>query len=399
MLKHDAIRRDLLMTREEGQSWHQFKARLGPIYPGYESFDVYMKWMRWQLENYGCVDFLEHHWTHGSYRVNDWPNHDSGALGLTVDGEEIPVATILMLSPSTGQAGLDGDLLYYDCTRGAPEEGAFRGRIVVMEELPMPDKPFDSRFLESFVVTDTNYRSDPQPPAAMLEIPDPQVNNSWFTRWAFSQWMFTLIGYAVKGQAAGFIIVSRLTYGTLKGLYDRQKRHNIPSLVLDRVNGQRVLAAARAGKRANLKIISEFFPADAWNFVCFLPGAHYGTDRDQQISINTHVDAMSLTQDNGSLGALGVVRYFAQLPRDQRQKTLLICVDSRHFIEGFENGNMAHDPYVVYPQLREKLVASLGLEHMGEMEAAEDFAHNTMVPTGRSTPLWWPTTTTTAPGC
>lgn len=102
MLKHDAIRRDLLMTREEGQSWHQFKARLGPIYPGYESFDVYMKWMRWQLENYGCVDFLEHHWTHGSYRVNDWPNHDSGALGLTVDGEEIPVVTILMLSPSTG---------------------------------------------------------------------------------------------------------------------------------------------------------------------------------------------------------------------------------------------------------------------------------------------------------
>ena len=117
--------------------------------------------------------------------------------------------------------------------------------------------------------------------------------------------------------------------------------------MLDRVNGQRVLAVARAGKRANLKIISEFFPADAWNFVCFLPGAHYGTDRDQ------------------------------------RQKTLLICVDSRHFIEGFENGNVAHDPYVVYPQLREKLVASLGLEHMGEMEAAEDFTHNTMVPTGR----------------
>ena len=55
--------------------------------------------------------------------------------------------------------------------------------------------------------------------------------------------------------------------------------------------------------------------------------------------------------------------------------------------------------FSAYPQLREKLAASLGLEHMGEMEAAEDFAHNTMVPTGRSTPLWWPTTTTTAPGC
>ena len=39
-----------LMTQEEGIAWHAFKAALGPIYPGYESFDRFMHWMREQLE-------------------------------------------------------------------------------------------------------------------------------------------------------------------------------------------------------------------------------------------------------------------------------------------------------------------------------------------------------------
>lgn len=382
MLKHDHIQRELLMSKEEGLEWHKFKAKLGPIYPGYESFDVYMNWMKEQLQNCGCVDFLEHHWTHETYRVKDWPEREPGTMKLVIEGKEIPVGTFVQLAPSTGPEGLTAPMVYYDATQGEPEEGAFAGKIVVMEEPPIPEKPYSNQFLESYAITDTNYRSDPVPPAGILEFPDPTVNNSWFTRWAFSSWMFTLVPYAAKGKAAGLLIVSRLTYGSLEGLYDRQKEH-VTTLVIDCQAGQEVLPAAKAGKTATMTLISEFFPADAWNFVCYLPGVHYGTDKDEQISINIHVDAMSLTQDNGSLGLLGVVKYFSRLPQEERPKTLLLCIDSRHFIEGFENGNVEHDPYVVYPKIREKITACLGLEHMGEMEGAEDFANNDMVPTGR----------------
>lgn len=382
MIKHDAIRRELLMTQEEGTLWHEFKATLGPIYPGYDSFDTYMNWLKDRLAEYGCVDFLEHHWTHETYRVRDWPRRTEGTMKLEVEGNEIPVGTFAQLSPSTGPEGLTAPMLYYDVNEGEPEEGAFAGRIVVMEEPEIPAPPYDEKFLQSYAITDTNYRSAPLPPADMLEHPDAAVSNSWATRWSFGSWMFRLVPYAVRGGAAGLLIASRLTYGTLYGLYDRQE-NRMTTLIVDREAAKELLPAAREGKTATMTLISEFFPADAWNFVCWLPGKDYGTERDQQISINIHVDAMSLTQDNGSLGLLGIVRYFAQLPRSRRNKTLLLCIDSRHFIEGFEWGNVSHDPYVVYPHIKDKVVACLGLEHMGEMEGAADFEHNTMVPTGR----------------
>ncbi len=372
-----------LMTQEEGTAWHELKASLGPIYPGYESFDPFMRWVKDQLEGYGCKDTREHHWTHESYRVDDWPDHGSGALGLSIEGKEIPVGTFLMLSRSTGEEGLAAPMIYYDIAEGTPEAGAFAGKIVVMDEPEMPDPPYDERFLESYVVTDTNYRSDPEPPAELFERVDPEVSNSWNTRWSFASWSNVIMPMAMEGQAAGLLVISRLTYGALRGLYDRQRTRPMPSLVLDRVNGICVREAAKAGKTARMTLISRFFPADAWNFVTFLPGCDYGTERDEYITINVHTDAMSLTQDNGALGALGIARYYSHIPQEERKKTLLFCIDSRHFIEGFEGGNIDHDPYRVWPELVPKVTVTVGLEHMGEMEGAEDYARNTMVPTGR----------------
>ena len=375
-------KKELLMTAEEGRKWHEYKATCGPIYPGYESFDNYMNWMKDRLAEYGCIDFLEHHWDHESYRVNDWPVWDTGAMELTVDGQKLDVGTFLMFSQSTGEEGITAPLVYYDVNNGEPEDGAFEGKIVVIEDPSYPEKPFDQSFLYSYVVTDTNYRSDPKPPAPMLEIVDPQVSNSWNTRWSFFNWALKVKPYAMKGKAKGLLIASNLTLGCLRGLYDRHSPRPIPSLVIDRVTSKTLVKAAKEGKTATMKLVSEFFHADAWNFVCFLPGVNYGTDKDEYIAINVHTDAMSLTQDNGSLGALGIAKYFSQVPQDERQKTLLFCIDSRHFIEGFEQGNIAHDPYKVYPELVEKVTVSVGLEHMGEMEGAEDYEHNTMVPTG-----------------
>ena len=381
-MKQTPIRREFLMTREEGTQWHEFKAQQGPLYPGYPGYDIYLNWLKDRLAGYGCVDFREHHWPHNTYMVDDFPQRKPGTMTLTVDGRDIPVAATVQLSQPTGPDGLTCQMVYYDVTKGEPEEGAFEGKIVVMEEPPMPSKPFDSKFLESYVITDTNYRSDPVPPAPMFEIPDPEKNNSWATRWAFSHWMFDLVPWASKGKARGMIIASSLTWGCLDGMYDRQKIHGITTLIVDRTRKEEVIAAARSGKEATMYLEAKFFDADSWNFICYLPGVHYGTDADEQISINIHMDAMSLTQDNGSLGLLGVVRYFSCLPQDQRPKTLLLCIDSRHFIEGFESGNLQHDPYVVWPEIRKPVTACLGLEHMGEMEGALDYKTNGMVLTG-----------------
>ena len=45
----------------------------------------------------------------------------------------------------------------------------------------------------------------------------------------------------------------------------------------------------------------------------------------------------------------------------------MACVDTRHFIEGFETGNFANDPYQVFPEVVDKVSVTVGIEHMGSM--------------------------------
>ncbi len=375
---------NLLMTIDEGIEWHKFKASLGPLYPGYENFYIYMDWLKEQFASYGCVDFLEHNWIFNTYRVNDWPDHQSGALRLVSDGVEVPVGTFMMCSASTGEEGLSAPMVFHDAADGDPKDGEFEGKIAVIRSKPFPEKPYSEEFMKSYVITDTNYRTEPSMPADLLETVDPTENCSWNNRWEFFQWA-ELRKQAEKGKAVGLIIASSLTYGALEGLYDRQPRNLMPALVLDRKASEKVIQDAKYGKNAVMTLVSKFWDCENRNFICFLPGVNYGTDKDEYISLNAHVDGMSLTQDNGSLGILGICRYFSKVPQDKRKKTLLVCIDTRHFIENGDWGanNWPHDPYQVHSHLITKITATVGLEHMGEMEGAADYENNTMVPTGR----------------
>ena len=89
---------------------------------------------------------------------------------------------------------------------------------------------------------------------------------------------------------------------------------------------------------------------------------------------------MNLVQDNGALGTLGIFHYFSQIPQEQRNKTLVACVDTRHFIEGFETGNFANDPYQVFPEVVDKVSVTVGIEHMGSMGGKWDPETGDMVP-------------------
>ena len=182
------INKALLMTAEEGTAWHEFKATLGPLYPGYDSFYTYMDWLKQQFASYGCVDFLEHRWPFNTYRVNDWPDHNSGALKLVSDGSDVPVGTFMMCSASTGEEGLAAPMVFHDAMNGDPEDGAFEGKIAVIQSKPFPQKPYTEEFMKSYVITDTNFRSGPPMPADLLETVDPSENCSWNNRWEFFQW-------------------------------------------------------------------------------------------------------------------------------------------------------------------------------------------------------------------
>ena len=385
-----------VMPAELGQEWHEFKDSCGPLYPGYPHYDEYLDWVEQKLVEYGCVDKLEHTWQMDSYYVNDWPEHDNGCMTLVIDGEEIPVGTNVRLCGDEDHQEATGELMFVDIDTDPEtvEEGAYAGKIIVCKPAPMPEPPYTDSFKGTYVITDTNYRSAPEPAVAIGEVCPATENCSWNTRWDFGQWSKPC-ALVRKGGAEAAVICSTLTWGCLYGLVERQqKRTPQPVICVDRTQEEKVMAAAEAGKTATVTLKAEYLDATNHNFIMFLPGKNYGTDADEYIAFNSHSDAMNLTQDNGALGTLGVIHYFSQIPQEQRGRTIAVCIDTRHFIEGFENGSgfykgvefnnfSEHDPYQVYPEVAAKVVASIGVEHMGELEGAEDYEANDIVPTGR----------------
>jgi hypothetical protein len=114
------------------------------------------------------------------------------------------------------------------------------------------------------------------------------------------------------------VIMDDLSPGAVFGLAQRSvsildgkaglgaKYVNCPTLTLDRVNGAKVLADAKGGKRATLTLTARFQRDTGKAILAYLPGREYGMARDEQVLIATHTDAMSLIEENGGLGLLGI---------------------------------------------------------------------------------------------
>jgi hypothetical protein len=137
------------------------------------------------------------------------------------------------------------------------------------------------------------------------------------------------------------------------------------------VNGVKVLADARAGKTATLTLTARFQRDTGKAIIAALPGRNYGTPQDEQVLLATHTDAMSLIEENGGLGMLGIMSYFNRVPRSSRERTLILYFDCRHFMPGGEASWPQFDYYTIHPERLKSIVATVGIEHMGGRQTIE----------------------------
>jgi hypothetical protein len=117
--------------------------------------------------------------------------------------------------------------------------------------------------------------------------------------------------------------------------------------------------------------VNGFVPVQGQYVIGYLPGKYYGTPQDQQILLATHTDAMSLVEEDGSFGMLGIMYYMSHIPPQQRPKTLVFWFDSRHFLPGAESAWSQYDFYLNNPQKLQPIVATMGMEHMGGRSTIE----------------------------
>jgi len=399
-----------MISRDVALAWNTFKSEGGPTYAGSPSGVRYANFLMTTAQTLGLVDLdfvdIPYLW----YRVDDWPNPATHVFGsgveierLVSDGVGVPVvASYGMTSGFTPPEGITAPMIYYDAANPPPDD-QIKGKILVAKAVPYPAPvpnsngpyAYSNNILGSYAETDYVYRSpgrwaDPFKPISA------KVSSSQWGRWNWSQ----LGNYetpAIRAGAVGMVFVYDLSPAMALGVTERSVYStsgsgpttvyvNVPTLTLDRVNGAKVLVDAQAGKTATLTLKASFETAHGKEIIGYLPGKDYGTAADQQILIATHQDAMSLSEENGGLGMLGVLNYFSHIPQAQRPRTLIFWFDNRHFMPGAEGAWSAYDYYNINPSKIPPIMATLGMEHMGARATIEtgvggnDYVYSTAAP-------------------
>jgi hypothetical protein len=382
------IHQPFMITPKQALDWHVFKAECGPTYAGSTGWKRFTDFLISKMPEFGAVDldFVEIPYDH--YIVEDWPDRQTHMHGspnavekLVTDGMPVPVvASYGMTSGSTPPEGITAQMLFYDPAH-PPAESQIAGKILVFASQKQPAPPYNNNFLDNYTPTDYEWRSPGKWPE-LFTPPPLSYGTSFHGRWVWSQ-LNRCAEAGIKGRAAGIVIVYDLSPGMAFGLAQRSVYTengraglgttyiNCPTLTLDRVNGAKVLADAKAGKMATLTLRARFQRDTGKAIIAYLPGKNYGTSQDEQVLLATHTDAMSLIEENGGFGMLGIMSYFNRVPRTERPRTLTFYFDCRHFMPGAEASWPQYDYYTIHPEKLKTIVATVGMEHMGGRQTIE----------------------------
>jgi hypothetical protein len=389
------INKAFMITPQQALEWAMFKSQIGPTYAGSPGGNKWLNFIETTMQEFGAVDLFEQDLPYSFYTVNDWPDPRTHIYGsgvevekLVSNGTPVPVvATYGMTSGSTGPSGITAQLVYYD---PANPPASIAGKIVVFQTVPYPpavpniNPPYSytSSILPNYTYTDYEFRSPGDWSFPMYTPVPASVSSSYWYRWVWSQ-LGGFANIAMKGNAAGVVIVYDLSPGGAFGLIQRSvysltgrggpgtQYLNVPTLCLDRVNGAKVIDDAKAGANATLTLNASFVPVQGRYVIGYLPGKNYGTPQDEQILLATHTDAMSLVEEDGSFGMLGIMHYMSHIPQQQRPRTLVFWFDSRHFMPGAESAWSQYDYYLNNPDKLQPIVATMGMEHMGGRSTLE----------------------------
>ncbi|MBS1788327.1 MAG: hypothetical protein JST85_11435 [Acidobacteria bacterium] len=354
-----------LITPEEATEWHALKAKGGPAFSGNASWRNFMEFVEKKLNEYGAVDVTRNAFPYDRWHTSEWP--DDSQWSLVSNGRKIKVASYGAYSGSTPEEGLTADLVYYDAVN-PPKDIA--GKIVIFQP------KFTREMQESIYANDFEHPavvdSWPISGKAIPKDIDHKVTGSII--WSQLPQVAGFIRIATQGKAAGAIFAFEANYTLMAGMYTFgvPQLYNAPSLYLDREAGKQVIADAKQGAKATLRLRADITPTETWQLISYLPGKDYGTPQDEMIVFSTHSDGPSISQDDGPFGFLAVAKYFSRIPQAERPRTLMFFMDNRHFMPGGERAFAAQDWLAKHPGYKDKVVAVIGMEHLGQIEYVED---------------------------
>ncbi len=368
-----------VVSETEAMAWHKFKDSKGPTLTGNVSWRSLMEFLETKLKEYGCVDVHRSSWTFTRMESSMWP--DDSKWGLVSDGSRLHVANFGANCGLTGPDGVTAELVVWDPENKPDVEG----KIVVYRPAPRPEvreafsksdyehiTPFDSWPVEGKPV--------PQEQDGTNSVASPVWDDMTSTA--------IFINEIRDSKPAGVVFAMNLNKAATEGLFTFgvPTHYDFPAVYVDRSVGDTVLENAHNGAEATIRVEGERVKSEAYQLIAYLPGQHYGTDRDEQVQLRTHTDGPSISQDDGAFGLLGVVKYMSHVPKNKRPRSLMIELDCRHFMPGMERSWGPQDYFEKNPDARGKIVAQIAMEHLGQIEYVVD--GDDIKPSGRSLPTW-----------
>ncbi|MEX2963866.1 hypothetical protein [Microbulbifer sp. TYP-18] len=368
--------------------WHQLKDSYGPTFAGTRAWQQYMDLIETEARRLGVVDLKHNTFRYRRWHTSEWP--DSSRWSLSIGGHPIEVANYGANSGTTGAAGVTADVvaLTGDELSAMQDKSALRGKILVLSIRP-------THLLER--ISDWLY-APPEYPFEVGQIvkSETSVFHSTVSQLFAANFDGSLpfpkphyLRLIKETGAAAVVVIFDMANARVNGLYSFPVPaiYNIPTLYLGRESGRELLQYLPRHKQATLTLRAQIEETQAYQLAGFLPGRNYGTDKDEIVLMISHTDGPSISQENGPLGLLSILHYFAQFDARQRDKTLMLFLDSRHYIPNREaalpdyNIDRVLGPGGPLAPAKGKLVASVHLEHLGQLEYRE--LNGKYEPTGR----------------
>jgi len=371
-----------VLSEETIYAWHRQKSANGATFAGSHGWKEYISLIEREGLKRGMVDFQHNNFTYPRWHTTDWP--DKKGWSLVIGGEEIEIASYGANSGMTGPEGITADLVLL--TNWTAKD--LKGKIIVVNlkatdfEKNIPDwiyQPPENNFRVQHEVKpeETIYQSTvSQLFATNLEGQIPIAGPHY-------------LNLVKQTGASGVVYIFDMANDRAEGLFSFPPPaiYDIPTLYLGRESGKKLMELMKEQKQATLKLDAHVVDTEAYQLVGFLPGKKYGQGDDEIIMMISHTDGPSISQENGPFGLLGIVHYFSNFEASQRDKTLMLFLDSRHYIPNREASLPAFDIDKVFapggplsPQ-HGKIVASVHLEHLGQIEYSE--TEGSYAPTGR----------------
>ncbi len=288
-------------------------------------------------------------------KTYDFEKWEAKRCALDIEGESIPVSSPFHYSGLTGEEGVTAQLRL---TGNSPLSfAAARGKIAVVRiknlEHISSRIAFNKRAsLPQGLEVEKSYRGPVSTAFVKTLLTFPALKTSG-VKGVICVWE-GMSDKMAEGQCLNFI----LDY------------LGVPVLWVNETQGKKVIAAAKAKKRATLTLTGSLEPAQTCSFYAVIEG----TDKSgkEAVIVNTHTDGCNFCEENGGVGMLELARYFKAHPC---RRTLIFAFVTGHFrLPVFRvgllpsnqaTGRWLKDNKALWNGEKYKAVAGCAVEHLG----------------------------------